>query len=61
MLAGSLPAVSAARSAFRSTLRSPLPAMPPTPRDPADLRFLLVFPPQGHPTQPWLALPSLRA
>jgi len=28
---------------------------------PADLRVLLVFPPQGHPTQPYLALPSLKA
>lgn len=28
---------------------------------PADLRTLLVFPPQGHPTQPYLALPSLKA
>ena len=28
---------------------------------PADLRVLLVFPPQGHPTQPHLALPSLKA
>lgn len=26
-----------------------------------DLRVLLVFPPQGHPTQPYLALPSLKA
>jgi len=26
-----------------------------------DLRTLLVFPPQGHPTQPYLALPSLKA
>src|SRR5262245_16747385 len=31
------------------------------PRDLADLRVLLVFPPQGHPTQPYLALPSLKA
>lgn len=31
------------------------------PRDPANLRCLLVFPPQGHPTQPYLALPSLKA
>ncbi|GJM23331.1 MAG: hypothetical protein DHS20C15_32460 [Planctomycetota bacterium] len=31
------------------------------PRDAADLRTLLVFPPQGHPTQPYLALPSLKA
>ncbi len=30
-------------------------------RDPAELRTLLVFPPQGHPTQPYLALPSLKA
>ncbi len=29
--------------------------------DPADLRVLLAFPPQGHPTQPYLALPSLKA
>ncbi len=28
---------------------------------PADLRVLLCFPPQGHPTQPYLALPSLKA
>jgi radical SAM superfamily enzyme YgiQ (UPF0313 family) len=28
---------------------------------PADLRVLLAFPPQGHPTQPYLALPSLKA
>jgi anaerobic magnesium-protoporphyrin IX monomethyl ester cyclase len=28
---------------------------------PADLRVLLVFPPQGHPTQPHLALPALKA
>jgi len=28
---------------------------------PADLRILLAFPPQGHPTQPYLALPSLKA
>jgi radical SAM superfamily enzyme YgiQ (UPF0313 family) len=27
----------------------------------SDLRVLLVFPPQGHPTQPYLALPSLKA
>ncbi|MCB9899689.1 MAG: radical SAM protein [Planctomycetes bacterium] len=31
------------------------------PLAPADLRVLLVFPPQGHPTQPYLALPSLKA
>ncbi len=30
-------------------------------RSPEDLRALLVFPPQGHPTQPYLALPSLKA
>ena len=30
-------------------------------RRPEDLRVLLVFPPQGHPTQPYLALPSLKA
>jgi radical SAM superfamily enzyme YgiQ (UPF0313 family) len=30
-------------------------------RSPEDLRVLLVFPPQGHPTQPYLALPSLKA
>lgn len=28
---------------------------------PEDLRVLLAFPPQGHPTQPYLALPSLKA
>jgi len=28
---------------------------------PHDLRVLLVFPPQGHPTMPYLALPSLKA
>jgi anaerobic magnesium-protoporphyrin IX monomethyl ester cyclase len=28
---------------------------------PSDLRVLLVFPPQGHPTQPYLALPSLKS
>ena len=28
---------------------------------PAELRTLLVFPPQGHTTQPYLALPSLKA
>ena len=33
----------------------------PRPKDPADLSVLLVFPPQGHPTQPYLALPSLKA
>lgn len=33
----------------------------PLSRDPADLKVLLVFPPQGHPTQPYLALPSLKA
>ena len=27
----------------------------------ADLKVLLAFPPQGHPTQPYLALPSLKA
>jgi len=32
-----------------------------SPRGLADLRVLLVFPPQGHPTQPYLALPSLKA
>ncbi len=32
-----------------------------TARHPDDLRVLLVFPPQGHPTQPYLALPSLKA
>ncbi len=32
-----------------------------TPRPLDDLRVLLVFPPQGHPTQPHLALPSLKA
>ena len=31
------------------------------PLAPSDLRVLLVFPPQGHPTQPYLALPSLKA
>ena len=36
-------------------------ASPPAPRAPEDLRVLLVFPPQGHPTQPYLALPSLKA
>jgi radical SAM superfamily enzyme YgiQ (UPF0313 family) len=30
-------------------------------RSPEDLRALLIFPPQGHPTQPYLALPSLKA
>jgi anaerobic magnesium-protoporphyrin IX monomethyl ester cyclase len=30
-------------------------------RAPEDLSILLVFPPQGHPTQPYLALPSLKA
>lgn len=29
--------------------------------NPSDLRVLLCFPPQGHPTQPYLALPSLKA
>lgn len=32
-----------------------------TAKAPADLKVLLCFPPQGHPTQPYLALPSLKA
>ncbi len=33
----------------------------PHAKTPDELRVLLVFPPQGHPTQPYLALPSLKA
>ncbi len=35
------------------------PRAPQSPGD--DVRVLLAFPPQGHPTQPYLALPSLKA
>src|SRR5262245_6444897 len=52
---GSCPRVGADRGSLRAG------GVPESCMQPADLRVLLVFPPQGHPTQPHLALPALKA